>query len=274
MPVSATRWRNSATLLGRQRPRPPLPRRLREDLQRLAARGLGAIHRARQPAGDRHVRTEPRHGYRAKAGQCVVTAVPHVHIGIQFIRQRLRRRSGRRARRAARRPRAGPPSGRSGGGTARRPAPLGRDLRQQQAAPSALLDHEPWRPIDDGRRRPSGSIALQRPEHRDLDAQRRAAPPAAPAGSADPRSPRRRRSARPLRRRPRLHCSVPRQPRSSPRRLIVTNTPDAVGQRSMRPAPDGSPAKTCAATPRGRSRAALLLRVTEHRVNVPNAAAR
>ena len=48
-------------LVGRQRTRPPLSRGLREDLQRLASRRLGAIHGTRQAAGDRQVRAEPRH---------------------------------------------------------------------------------------------------------------------------------------------------------------------------------------------------------------------
>ena len=48
-------------LVGRQRPRPPLPRRLGEDLQRLAPRRHGAIDGARQAAGDRQMGAEPRH---------------------------------------------------------------------------------------------------------------------------------------------------------------------------------------------------------------------
>ena len=49
-------------LLGRQFPRAPLAGRLREDLQRLTAAGLGAVDRARQSARDRQMGTESRHG--------------------------------------------------------------------------------------------------------------------------------------------------------------------------------------------------------------------
>ncbi len=43
-------------LLGRQHPRPPLTRGLREDLQRIAPRRLRPIDGARQSSGDGHVR--------------------------------------------------------------------------------------------------------------------------------------------------------------------------------------------------------------------------
>ena len=108
------------------------------------------------------------------------------------------------------------------------PAPLGRDLRQQQPAATALLDDQAVHADGDGlgpRRR--SARAGRAPRSR---ATARAVPRGAPAGSADPRlaesaAQRTTSAARPSR-----FCSVPRQPRSCPCRLMVTNTPDASGQ--------------------------------------------
>ena len=47
-------------------PRAPLPSGFGEDLQRVAARGLRAIHGPRQSAGDRQVGSDPRHRYSPK----------------------------------------------------------------------------------------------------------------------------------------------------------------------------------------------------------------
>ena len=47
--------------LWRELARPPLTRRLREDLQRFAARCFRAIDRSGQTAGDRHMCPEARH---------------------------------------------------------------------------------------------------------------------------------------------------------------------------------------------------------------------
>src|SRR6266704_5421860 len=50
-----------ANLTGKQRAAAPLARVLREDLERLAAVHDRALHRARQTAGHRHVRTQASH---------------------------------------------------------------------------------------------------------------------------------------------------------------------------------------------------------------------
>ena len=53
-------------LVGWQRPRPPLPHRLGEDLQRLAARRDRTIDGARQAAGNGQVGAEPRHQFQPR----------------------------------------------------------------------------------------------------------------------------------------------------------------------------------------------------------------
>jgi hypothetical protein len=58
LPQAATKERD---LVARQLARAPLPGRLGEDLQRLAATRLGAIDGARQSTRDRQVCTQARH---------------------------------------------------------------------------------------------------------------------------------------------------------------------------------------------------------------------
>ena len=110
------------------------------------------------------------------------------------------------------------------------PSPLGRDLRQEQAAAAALFDDEAVAADLD-----RGGIAridlLERPEHRDFDveivelgrADRIEARILARRADGDARDF--------FRERPR-HSSVPMQPRSWPSRFSVTKAPLASGQRT------------------------------------------
>ena len=133
-------------LVGWQRPRPPLPHRLGEDLQRLAPRSPRArsTARGRPPAIDRWA---PSRGISSRSSRTP------------------RRRSDRRGRRA----RQASARGRSAlthvcrRNCSRVQPPLGRDLRQQQAAVVPLLDDQAVAADRRSRRARSGSIGSSGP---------------------------------------------------------------------------------------------------------------
>ena len=122
-----------------------------------------------------------------------------------------------------------------------RPTPLGGDLWKQQSSPSTLLDDEAVTtdldaPRSSGSIRSSGpsteiSMLVDGSSSAVTGGKRgsRAAESSAHRATSPARSER--------------NCSVPRQPRNSPRRLIVTNTPDASGIGSDTPKIDVSPAR-------------------------------
>ena len=135
--------------------------------------------------------------------------------------------TGRPGRRSARRREAAPPSRRSDAGTVRRPSPTRSRPAAAAARDGALFHHET---VDADREGVGPGLDLfERPEHRDLQRQlgqlvggdrRKPRILAGRIGRAPATS-----AARPAR-----FCSVPRQPRSCPRSLMVTNTPDASGK--------------------------------------------
>ena len=201
----------------------PLADRLGEDLQRLAARRDGAIDGARQTAGDGQMGAEPRH-------QSPKTSP----------------RTGRRAHRCRQA---------SGGRPAltqvwrrncsRVPAPLGRDLRQQQPAVKTLLDHQAMHA--DGEGVGPRLDLLERPEHRNLERQLRQFARAVTGGNrgsslAESAAQRTTSAARPAR-----FCSVPRQPRSCPRSLDRHEHARRIGQSTATAPPSSmATAATCA----------------------------
>ena len=146
-----------------------------------------------------------------------------------------------------------------------RPAPLGGDLRQQQAAAMTVLDDETMSSDDNGLA--GGRIDfLERPEDRNLERQlrnliSRYRRKSRVFGRRLPRATRHFRA--PGRRQ---HWSVPMQPRSSPRRLMVTKTPDASGNSHAmsRRRPAGqtarspTPAQYATTTPSGRQSVAIV----------------
>ena len=254
-------------LLVGQRRAPPLARGLREDLQRLAARDRGDRRDRRRAAGppaiDR-MGAEPRHQSpktSAAKRKTLRAALP-----------RVRRQTGLDAGLAQE--------------LLRRPAPLGGDLRQQQAAAAPARRRGRGRPI----------VKASGPRIDRARAARAPRPRAPSSGSSstghrrEPRilawrdSPR---SAPPRAARPARLCSVPRQPRSSPRRLIVTNTPRRVGHSRprrrrgigpsgdarRRPTPARDRSKRCRCSPVSIRQQASVWNVAEGRGEVADDAA-
>ena len=146
-----------------------------------------------------------------------------------------------------------------------RPAALGRHLRQEQAAPMSVLGDQAVTTDHDRARRRPGPPTPAAPAPRPR-ARAPAAPAASPGRSEDPllaasAAQRATSSAS-------WPCdsSVPRQPRSSSPRLIVTNTPDAAGRSIAaggRAADHRPPARSLR---RGRVEERFFLRGSQHEI--------